>query len=850
MSNMEVEKYLNQFRAKEDDIITHISMGDNFKGKFTLDAKQNKKFNKLYAKAINDGHTFSIGEKPKEYGPILVDIDLESNNNTNRLYNNNMILEIIDTYREMAKKYLNLQPNEQQASLFEKPKPTIKKNNVIKDGFHLIFPNIICNYKLRYIIRDDVVKKLTGSSTFNNYDVDKVIDKAVVNTNCWLMINSKKPDGQLYELTKLFNINNDLLDYTQISSDKYEFVKYYSLQYKTNSKEYACMLNNGVNIDKEFLRFDRKPTNNKKELVNNNNNNKASIILEYLYDYDDYDIWSKVGMILKNELNNDDGLTLYLEWSQQSNKFDLNECIKFYNNYKKDGSLKFGTLIMLAKDCNDENSYNQMMKKLNELNNNSEIIGVFNDKEAAIKVYSLYKHWVCCKETLYVFDDKTGLWSDSETTMFNIISRFDEHLFLLSVNHKNEIVKTKKGYGNTTTLQRQMIPQIKSICVNDNWLTATNLTSMNKLLFTNGYYEMNTGIFYDKFDPEIVFFNRIDRQYKYYDNEPYINSVKQRFFYNQLGEEIGNYLMLNLARSLAGNRMKKIFFNLGATNAGKSTVVNACINTFGDYIGNFNGENLCIKNTSGDEAQLLRWAYLLRYKRIIFSNEMKTECTLSCNMMKKVSSGGDELTGRFHIGNETSFVPHYNVYCNANDLPEIKPKYDEAIDERLNIISYNKKYVDEPSNEYELKKDNNINIEMKNDDFIQAFQNIIFTIYLDFYKDGSKEFIPESVKNCKTEWVGEDSFNNSINKFLENFEITNNDNDFIKSNEIDFFIKENNLTLSIKKFTMDLKKYCNIKKYNNVESKQIKIKNKAIRGWSGIKKIDDDDDDELDPLDI
>jgi phage/plasmid-associated DNA primase len=218
-------------------------------------------------------------------------------------------------------------------------------------------------------------------------------------------------------------------------------------------------------------------------------------------------------------------------------------------------------------------------------------------------------------------------------------------------------------------------------------------------------------------------------------------------------------------------------------------------------------------------------------------------------MMKKVSSGGDELTGRFHIGNETSFVPHYNVYCNANDLPEIKP-YDEAIDERLNIISYNKKYVDEPSNEYELKKDNNINIEMKNDDFIQAFQNIIFTIYLDFYKDGSKEFIPESVKNCKTEWVGKDSSNNSINKFLENFEITNNDNDFIKSNEIDFFIKENNLTLSIKKFTMDLKKYCNIKKYNNVESKQIKINNKAIRGWVGIKKIDDDDDDELDPLDI
>ena len=40
----------------------------------------------------------------------------------------------------------------------------------------------------------------------------------------------------------------------------------------------------------------------------------------------------------------------------------------------------------------------------------------------------------------------------------------------------------------------------------------------------------------------------------------------------------------------------EIFFGLGETNAGKSTIVIAGINTFGDYIGTFNGENLCIKS--------------------------------------------------------------------------------------------------------------------------------------------------------------------------------------------------------------------------------------------------------------
>ena len=65
--------------------------------------------------------------------------------------------------------------------------------------------------------------------------------------------------------------------------------------------------------------------------------------------------------------------------------------------------------------------------------------GVLNDLEAAQKVYSLYNHWVYCDETLFVFDDKTGLWTTSEVVMCNIISRFNDNLYLLSINDKSEI---------------------------------------------------------------------------------------------------------------------------------------------------------------------------------------------------------------------------------------------------------------------------------------------------------------------------------------------------------------------------------------------------------------------------
>ena len=53
----------------------------------------------------------------------------------------------------------------------------------------------------------------------------------------------------------------------------------------------------------------------------------------------------------------------------------------------------------------------------------------------------------------------------------------------MKLNKDDEYVKTTKGYGNSTSLQRQMLPQIKTLCINNSWLVDTNLTSLNKILF-------------------------------------------------------------------------------------------------------------------------------------------------------------------------------------------------------------------------------------------------------------------------------------------------------------------------------------------------------------------------------
>jgi hypothetical protein len=241
----------------------------------------------------------------------------------------------------------------------------------------------------------------------------------------------------------------------------------------------------------------------------------------------------------------------------------------------------------------------------------------------------------------------------------------------------------------------------------------------------------------------------------------------------------------------------------------------------------------------------MRWALLLRYKRLIFSNEMKSSSDLSGNMMKKVSSGGDELIGRTHGKEETSFVPHFLCFCMANDIPKIAP-FDNAINNRLNIISYNKRFVAEPSNEFELKLDENLDNEMKSDKFKIHFGYLMTNAYYKFIENNKLEVIPDGVKNAKSEWVGDDADNLTINKFLEDYEITNDIVDYTTNKDIEEWIKDNKINISIIKFVMELKKYCIIKKHDHIESKVKKIAGKCHKGWIGIKLRLVDDVNQLD----
>ena len=90
--------------------------------------------------------------------------------------------------------------------LLEKDSPT-EKYTVFKDGFHVMFPELVVETKIRHLIRDKVVKQCERDNIFESFSntPDKIIDKAVVSSNSWFLYGGKKPNGNFYKLSKIYD---------------------------------------------------------------------------------------------------------------------------------------------------------------------------------------------------------------------------------------------------------------------------------------------------------------------------------------------------------------------------------------------------------------------------------------------------------------------------------------------------------------------------------------------------------------------------------------------------------------------------------------------------------------------
>ena len=132
----------------------------------------------------------------------------------------------------------------------------------------------------------------------------------------------------------------------------------------------------------------------------------------------------------------------------------------------------------------------------------------------------------------------------------------------------------------------------------------------------------------------------------------------------------------------------------------------------------------------------------------------------------------------------------------SNDLNEIK-LYDDAVDNRVRVINYPKVFVDRVSqNELELRMDPQLCEEMNTDEFKFCF--VMLNIERIFEHCIENE--PDDDKKGKEDWVGSKEDTDYVCRFLNEYEMTGNQDDWIESHKIIEWLAINNIGISMTKW--------------------------------------------------
>jgi hypothetical protein len=171
------------------------------------------------------------------------------------------------------------------------------------------------------------------------------------------MYGSRKKDGQLYSLTKIYDYENAELNLP----DKSKFVKMFSIQQKIWDEENAHAYLEHIDdefIETEYKKCDRyngvqksQPTEfhvseNKEDEIR-----RATYFVSLLDDQraKDFDSWMRVGWALHNV--DISLISVWIEFSKRSNKFKNGECEKVWYKMRDEG-LTIRSLMLWAEQDN------------------------------------------------------------------------------------------------------------------------------------------------------------------------------------------------------------------------------------------------------------------------------------------------------------------------------------------------------------------------------------------------------------------------------------------------------------------------------------------------------------------
>lgn len=775
-----LKEFLDKFRTY-DNTYSHIGCGGIFKGKFNIpDGDDIKKFNKFYKRAFESGAKLYLLENHlSDCSPIKIDIDLKYDKSKvlkegkKHFYKSKDVKDFIGIYMKYLNDVIDIK-EDVMIVVMEKECADKDKNGGWRDGFHIMFPWIVCDFNIpKYIrgrmIEDRVIDKLfTGEGLV--IDSNQIFDKAVICDNNWTVYGSVGGPGK----TNPYMVSN-VYKYSVGSSEIVKIKKKdIVLKKKTWFRELSIRKNCGVNIEyvsDEIKKEVKKSTMNviKKKYnmtgggmietvpvcnINNVSEEELETARELvkilkLERAVDYNLWTQVGWCLHN-IDREKMYDSFIEFSKRcSNKYDEESCMNLWERAQE--GLTMASLHFWAKEDNLE-LYQEIMSK--HIQNSLEQFNKGHLDIAQI-VHSLYRH-----EFVYVVDIKkvkTGWYW------------FHNHRWVYQPNGKNlrdRITEGLRGYydetfrkyitksaGCTSETEKKIydanakdskviwmklgtndfIERVMKECTfkfQDMYFL--DMLDRNPYLigFNNGVYDLMTDTFRDGIPGDYISKNtKID-----YIPSNKINKSKRddifKFFKEILpNKHVRNYMLMVLASSLDYvNREEKFYIIIGKGRNGKSLLINLHQDCLGEYTCALPVQLITQKR--GDSGRANPEIVKMDLKRFCLIKEPDSDnISLNIGIIKELT-GNDLISARNLHSNDDEFRVSSKLMLMTNYLPDVYSD-DVAIWDRIKVIQFPMHFV-EPDKIKNKESDRPIDKGLK--EKIKEWRSEYMSILLDYYK--------------------------------------------------------------------------------------------------------------------
>lgn len=765
------KKYLSQFATKSNDY-THLNLNG---GKYHIPDNKLDEFYNTYNKLCKQKERIHLVEVHKETGPILIDIDLRLlPNKINRQYKREDIQKLVEIYNITIKEYLIVDNSKLKCFIFEKPKPS-SHSNYIKDGIHLMYPFIHTKPNVQYAIRKDVIEQFSNGQYLKHLELtnklDDVFDNSVIYKNGWIMYGSCKMNSVPYKLSYILNSDLNKIRYTYTND---ELVDLLSIRRKDTISENKNLKIEIINkFQKEIdIKKDRmRNTMSVNTLIHNSKNNKLGTnelteIQELLNiinidRIDNYNTWIQIGMCLYNMESSQRLLDIWKVNSEQSDNYDEGCCEKHWTNFKKEGGLTICSLLYWARHDN-LSAYNKYLEaKVNDylfdLIGKNENIAHY---DVAKVMHLVYKNRFVCasmkNSVWYEFNGTRWTPTDQGHSLKSLISEEIKNLFISTATYCNNRAQETTDNDKlikfsakclaiagtnlkTTKYKKDIMEECKSLFYNKKFLEKLD-SNIYLIGFENGVYDLKTGIFRTgNPDDYISFSTKID-YIKYDENSKNVKELYRIFKEIQPNKELFDYLFTSLASYLDGQIAdEKFIIWTGTGSNGKSKTVELFEDTFGDYCTKL-PISLLTKGRGASNAASPDVAKTPG-KRFAVMQEPEEQDQINVGLMKELS-GGDKIEARGLYKDPFIFKPQFKLLLTCNDLPNI-PSSDGGTWRRLRVLPFNSKFIDNPKEPHEFKKDPY---------FIEKVQSLkpeFMSILIHYYKDYAENGLKEPVEVMK-----------------------------------------------------------------------------------------------------